>query len=225
MVKFETSAGSIEFLEVIQGWSAAEQSCKLLWKGQLLQLKAVADQQPGSMQVEAFGAWVMCLQLQGSILVATMGILLSAIPCGISSNPAATRLPVSSIAVTILVQCRLIQNEPEQLAHSLLILAACNGVLVVRQEGTRQQTAGSSRASHNLLKCCPACMSTQVRIMQGAPLLSILCGQLYVGGLAPCAHLTYTNCLTQHHHCCQLKHPPPRTCQESAHYFGLMVTR
>lgn len=78
VVQVETSAGSIEFLEVIQGWSAAEQSCKLLWKGQLLQLKAVADQQPGSLKVEALGAWDMCMQLHASIMVETMSMSHSA---------------------------------------------------------------------------------------------------------------------------------------------------
>jgi hypothetical protein len=48
--------GSIEHVEVLQGWNAAEQSCNLLWKGQLLGLTSAPGQQSVSLQLQPLGA-------------------------------------------------------------------------------------------------------------------------------------------------------------------------
>ena len=61
VLQVQLESGSTEFMEVIQGWSSTEQSCKLLWKGQLMQLAAdtaaATQEQSGSLQLEALGAF------------------------------------------------------------------------------------------------------------------------------------------------------------------------
>jgi hypothetical protein len=52
VVAVQTSDGSTEFLEAVQGWNAAEKTCRLVWKGQLVQLGLLPD---GSMQLESLG--------------------------------------------------------------------------------------------------------------------------------------------------------------------------
>jgi hypothetical protein len=46
VLQVTTSNGSTAWLEVLQGWDEAEQSCKLLWKGQVLQLTSSLQCQP-----------------------------------------------------------------------------------------------------------------------------------------------------------------------------------
>jgi hypothetical protein len=54
VVAVQLSDGSTEYLEAVQGWNAAETNCRLVWKGQLVQLGLLPD---GSMQLESLGVW------------------------------------------------------------------------------------------------------------------------------------------------------------------------
>lgn len=47
--------GSLGLLEVLQGWDDSKRSCKLLWKGQLLQLTAASGEQTGNLQLQPLG--------------------------------------------------------------------------------------------------------------------------------------------------------------------------
>lgn len=54
VVAVQTSDGSTEYVEAVQGWNAAEKTCRLVWKGKLVQLGLLPD---GSMQLESLGVW------------------------------------------------------------------------------------------------------------------------------------------------------------------------
>jgi hypothetical protein len=53
VVQITTPGGVHEWLEVMQGWNPAEQSCQLLWRGQLVQL--AVDRDSNNMELTALG--------------------------------------------------------------------------------------------------------------------------------------------------------------------------
>lgn len=69
VLQIKYSDGSSEYVEVLQGWNAADQSCQLLWKGQLLQLVAAAGQQSGALQLKSLGGLLVCTDWMQSVVV------------------------------------------------------------------------------------------------------------------------------------------------------------
>lgn len=55
VLELKTTAGTVEHLQVVQGWDAASCSAVLLRKGQLLRLAAAAADGSGSLQLAALG--------------------------------------------------------------------------------------------------------------------------------------------------------------------------
>lgn len=55
LLQITLTNGSIEHVEVLEGWNATQQNCKLLWKGQLLQLASAPGQQSGHLQLQPLG--------------------------------------------------------------------------------------------------------------------------------------------------------------------------
>lgn len=53
VVQITTPSGVQEWLEVMQGWNPADQSCQLLWRGQLVQL--AVDRDSNNMELKALG--------------------------------------------------------------------------------------------------------------------------------------------------------------------------